>query len=80
VIDIVSQKIKRIMKIKHISNIQLAEYLGILPQSLANKFSRNSVSADELIKILNYLDCRLVIETEPDVSIRLTMDDVEKEE
>ena len=67
------------MKMKHVSNIQLAEYLGILPQSLANKFSRNSISADELITILAFLDCRLVIETNPDLSIRLTMDDVEKE-
>lgn len=78
-IHIVSQKIKQIMKLKQVTNIQLANHLGILPQSLTNKFSRNSISADELIEILDYLDCRLIIETNPDHFIKLSMDDIKKE-
>lgn len=74
----VSQKIKQIMKQKKITNVQLADHLGILPQSLANKFSRNSISADELIEILDFLGCRLLIESEPDVTIKLTMDDIKR--
>ena len=68
------------MKLKQVTNIQLANHLGILPQSLTNKFSRNSISADELIEILDYLDCRLINETNPDHVIKLSMDDIKKEE
>ena len=40
----VSQKIKQIMKMKKITNIQVAEHLGTSPQALANKFSRETLS------------------------------------
>ena len=48
-IYMVSDKIKQIMKMKKVTSVQLAQHLGMLPQSLANKFSRGSISADELI-------------------------------
>ena len=51
----------------------------MLPQSLANKFSRGSISADELIQILDFLECQLIIEPKPDVSIKLTTDDLKRE-
>ena len=75
----VSDKIKQIMKMKKITNVQLPKHLGMLPQSLANKFSRGSISADELIQILDFLDCQLIIEPKPDVLIKLTTDDLKRE-
>lgn len=75
----VSNKIKQIMRMKKVTNIQLAEHLGTSPQALANKFSRGSISADELIQILDFLECQLIIEPKPDVSIKLTTDDLKRE-
>ena len=71
----VSDKIKQIMKMKKVTSVQLAQH----PQSLANKFSRGSISADELIQILDFLECQLIIEPKPDVSIKLTTDDLKRE-
>ncbi len=71
----VSNKIRSIMKDKNISNKQLAEYLGIQLQSLHNKFYRNTFTVSELIKILDFLNCNLVIESKPDTKIILTLDD-----
>lgn len=72
----VSKKIKQVMKLKKITNIQLAEHLGILPQSLANKFSRDSISVSELIDMLDFMGCRLTIELEPDMNIKFTKEDI----
>lgn len=72
----VSDKIKQIMKLKGVKSIQLAEYMNVKPQSLTNKFARDSWSAQDLISVLDFLDCRLVIETEPDTVIKLTMHDL----
>lgn len=76
----VSDKIKQIMKIKGIKVTQLAEHMGVKPQSVTNKFARDSWSAQDLISVLDFLECRLVIETEPDTTIKLTMDDVKRDE
>lgn len=65
----ITEKIKAIMKFKGISNKQLAEYLNISPQALSNKFYRDSYSIVELVRILNYLDCDLVINSKPDINI-----------
>ena len=35
-IYMVSDKIKQIMKMKKVTSVQLAQHLGMLPQSLAN--------------------------------------------
>ena len=75
----VSDKIKQKMKMKKVTSVQLAQHLGMLPQSLANIFSRGSISADELIQILDFLECQLIIEPKPDVSIKLTTDDLKRE-
>lgn len=72
----VSEKIKSIMKEKHITNIALAEHLNITPQSLSNKFYRDSWSAQDLISVLDFLDCQLVIETKPYNKIILTLEDI----
>ena len=57
----VSGIIKNIMKSKGLNNIQMAELLGIKPQSFSNKLFRDSYTVEELIKILDVLDCKLII-------------------
>lgn len=75
----ISKKIKEIMKEKHVTNVKLAKYLGISPQSLTNKFYRGSISIPELIIILDYLGCELAIITKPDTLVMLSLDDVKSD-
>lgn len=72
----ISKKIKQVMRYKKITNVQLANHLGILPQSLANKFSRDSISVSELIEMLDFMGCKLVIEFEPDMNIKFSKNDI----
>lgn len=74
----VSKKIKQIMKYKKVTTVQLAEHLDMLPQSLSNKFSRDSISLKEAIYILDFLGCKLVVELEPDMIIKFNIDDLEE--
>ncbi len=73
----VSKKIKQIMKYKKVTTVELAEHLGMLPQSLSNKFSRDSISLKEAIDILEFLGCKLVVELEPDSFIKFSQSDIE---
>nr|DAT64357.1 MAG TPA: Regulatory protein [Caudoviricetes sp.] len=63
----VSDIIKTIMKSKGLNNIKMAQMLGIKPQSFANKLFRDSYTVDELIKILEVLDCKLIIQPNPEI-------------
>lgn len=75
----VSKKIKQIMKYKKVTTVQLAEHLGMLPQSLSNKFSRDSISLKEAIDILEFLGCKLVVELEPDMVIKFNISDIQED-
>ena len=55
----VTEKIKALLSIKGKKNVELAAYLGISPQSLQNKFNRGSFSAEDLIKVSDFLECTL---------------------
>ena len=68
----VSEIIKTLMKSKGLNNIQMAEMLGIKPQSFTNKLFRDSYSVEELIKILDVLDCKLVIQPNPEVTYTIS--------
>lgn len=68
----VSDVIRAIMKSKGINNIQMAEMLGIKAQSFSNKLFRDSYTVEELIKILDILDCKLIIQPNPEVSYTLS--------
>lgn len=75
----VSNKIKQIMRMKKVTNIQLAEHLGTSPQALANKFSRDSLSAEEMISILLFLDCQITVEALPDIIVKFNSSDLKRE-
>ena len=68
----VSDIIKSIMKTRGLNNIQMAQSLGIKTQSFSNKLFRDSYTVDELIKILDVLDCKLIIQPNPDISYNLS--------
>lgn len=74
----VTDKIKALLSIKGKKNIDLAEYLGISPQSMQNKLSRGSFSAEDLIKIADFLECRLEFTIDENQKIVLGMDDIRK--
>ena len=48
---------------KEILVLDLAEKLDIKPQSMSNKFHRDSFSFNEVVKIADILDCDIKIVT-----------------
>ena len=50
----VSDKIKAAINLSGKSKTELANYLGMSIQSLSNKLSRGSFSAEDLIKIADF--------------------------
>lgn len=74
----VSDKIKQIMKEKGVRVNQLAEYMGVKPQSVTNKFARDSWSVQDLISVLDFLGCQLSVEYKPDTKLFFSMDDIEE--
>jgi DNA-binding XRE family transcriptional regulator len=56
-----TNKIKALLRMCGKKNTELAAYLGVTIQSLANKFNRGSFSAEDLIKIAAFVDCEMVI-------------------
>lgn len=55
----VTDKIKALLSLRGVKQTELAKHLGITPQSMRNKFARGSFSAEDLIKIADYLSCSL---------------------
>lgn len=76
----ISNKIKQIMKDKHIKAIDVAKHLGITPQSLNRKFTKDSWSVQDLISVLDFMGCNLAIEYKTDTKLTFTMEDAAKKE
>lgn len=74
----ISNKIKQIMKDKHIKAVDVAKHLGITPQSLNRKFTKDSWSVQDLISVLDFMGCNLTIEYKQDTKLTFTMDDAGK--
>lgn len=72
----VTDKIKALLSIRGKKNIELAAYLGISPQSMQNKFNRGSFSAEDLIKISEFLDCTLAFDVDGSQKIILDKSDI----
>lgn len=60
---VIANRIKSLLSMAGKKQIELAAYMGISPQSLQNKFSRGSFSADDLIKIANFTGAELAFIT-----------------
>lgn len=72
----VTTKIKALLLMKGKKNIELAQYLGISPQSLQNKLSRGSFSAEDLIKIADFTGCPLSFSIDDTQKIMLDKADI----
>lgn len=59
----VNDVLKAVMKDHGISQSDIARLFKVSPQAIHNRFSRGSWDVDEIVKILEYADCRLVIES-----------------
>ena len=55
---------------------ELAKLFGISEQAMRNKFARGSFSADELIRIADFLNCQLAFNIDSEQKIILTTDDL----
>lgn len=72
----VSDKIKALLSMKGKKYKELAKLFGISEQAMRNKFARGSFSADELIRIADFLNCQLAFNIDKEQKIILTMDDL----
>ncbi len=72
----VSDKIKAAINLSGKSKTELANYLGMSIQSLSNKLSRGSFSAEDLIKIADFTGSTLLFEFEENQRIKLLKEDI----
>ena len=54
--------IKKCLKIRFISSVELARRLGITKQNLWNRYKRNDMRISDLERIANVLECKLQID------------------
>lgn len=72
----VSEKINALLQMRGVKKYELADFLEMSPQSLRNKFNRGSFSAEDLIKISDFLGCALVFELDEKQKIILDKSDI----
>ena len=72
----VTEKIRALLSVRGNKNVELAEYLGISPQSLQNKLNRGSFSAEDLIKIADFAGVALAFEVNATQKIMLESSDI----
>lgn len=58
----VTKYIKKCLKIRFISSVELARRLGITKQNLWNRYKRNDMRISDLERIANVLGCNLQID------------------
>jgi len=75
----VSDKVKAGLKLNGKEIQELANMLKISKQSMSNKFYRDSFSAEDLIKIADFLGCSLAFVGEKQ-NILFDLDDIKAEE
>ena len=72
----ISNKVKGIMSYKGKKSYELAEYFGISAPAMRNKMSRDSFSAEDLIKIADFLNCKLAFLIDDDQKTILDLNDI----
>lgn len=72
----VSEKINALLQMRGVKKYELAEFLEMSPQSLRNKFNRGSFSAEDLIRISDFLSCTLIFELDEKQKIILDKSDI----
>jgi len=69
----VSQIIKALLTLNKRKIIDFAAFYGVTRQSMSNKMSRNSFSAEDLIKAAEFVDCELFFQLDDGQRIYLRM-------
>lgn len=59
----VNTVLKTVMREHDITQADIARLFGVSPQAIYNKFRRGSWDVSEVVKILESIDCRLIIES-----------------
>lgn len=72
----VSNKIRALLNLKDMKPQNLSTCLGISVQAVRNKFTRDSFSVADLIKIASYLDCELLFKLNESQKIKLSQEDL----
>lgn len=72
----ISSKIKALLNLTGKNHAGLAAHLGISGQALSNKFYRDSFSANDLIKISEYIDCPLAFISKGEIKVVLDRNDL----
>lgn len=72
----IASKIKALLALKGKDHAGLAAHLGIQSQALSNKFYRDSFSAEDLIRIADYLGCPLAFVSDDGTQIVLDKSDL----
>lgn len=70
-----ANKIRGLLTSCNKTQVDLAKYMNVSEQAIRNKFSRDSFSADDLIKISDFVGCKLSINND-DLSITFNNDDI----
>ena len=73
-------KVKALLNLKGKTHAELAQSMGVSTQSISNKFYRGSFSADDLIKIADFLSCDLAFIVDDKTKVILDHDDIKAKE
>lgn len=74
----IASKVKGLLSLTGHKTSDLSECLGMSVQSVRNKFSRDSISVPDLIKICEYLDCELLIQTKGKQAVYFDVSDIKQ--
>ena len=74
----VSDKIKGLLALQGLRQIDLAESFGMSKQTMSNKMARNSWSATDLEKVAKFAGCKVAFVLPDGQHIFIESDDVEK--
>lgn len=72
----VQNKLRALLNLTGHKLVDLSDGLDISEQAVRNKFSRDSFSVPDLIKICSALECTITLTTKDGQSITLTTDDI----
>ena len=72
----VAYKVKALLKLKGKTHSELAQFMGVSTQSISNKIYRDSFSAEDLIKIADFLCCDLAFIVDDKTKVILDRKDI----
>lgn len=74
----VSNKVRALLNIKGKKPHELADYFGVSSQAMRNKLSRDSLTAEDLIKVADFLGCELAVIVSENQKVTLDVEDLRK--